>query len=228
MTEAHALALSRGYQGSVDAFRMWFFRQVKAGGFLRIARNRYVSTACGMTRYEWAYSEDATNIASEIRAGTADLRFSVFEIRQLNEFVTHLYGQNTIFVSVADRTADFVFSNLQLTHVGKILLRPSAEELYRYQLDGTIVLLDLPTEAPGCSQLNWSCGIEKWMVDLFAEPLLRSMVSPAELPNVLNMAFSRYAVNESALFRYAKRRNADAEIRNFIAEQTTVRLRMPC
>ncbi|MBQ0032202.1 MAG: hypothetical protein KBT68_05320 [bacterium] len=163
-----------------------------------------------------------------MRAKTNDLRMSVFEIRQLNEFVNHLYGQNVIFVSVADHAADFVFSDLQEVHVGKILLRPSADEFYRYQMDGTVVLLDMPTEAPGCSRSRWQCGIEKWLVDLFAEPLLKNMVSPSELPNVLNGGFEKYAVNESALFRYAKRRGVDSDIRAFIEGKTTVELRTLC
>lgn len=228
ISEAYERALSSGYSQGVSAFRMCFLRQVKAGSFLRVARDRYVASTSGLVRYSWNYSDEVKALVAEIRATTNDLRFSVFEIRQLNEFVNHLFGQNTIFVSVADKAADFVFSNLQPTHVGKILLRPTADEFYRYQMDGTIVLLDLPTEAPGCSRSRWQCGIEKWLVDLFAEPLLKSLVSPSELPEILNAALGRYAVNESALFRYAKRRTADAVIRDFIAKNTTVKLRTIC
>lgn len=226
--EAYERALSSGYAGRLEAFRMWFLRQVKAGRFLRVARDRYVADSSGLVRYSWNYSDEARHIVSEIRAETNDLRISVFEIRQLNEFVNHLYGQNAIFVSVADHAADFVFSGLQEAHVGRILLRPSADEFYRYQVDGSVVLLDMPTEAPGCSRSRWQCGIEKWVVDLFAETLLKNMVSPSELPNVLNGAFEKYAVNESALFRYAKRRNVDSAIRDFIGRETTVKLRTLC
>lgn len=226
--EAYERALSSGYSGRLEAFRMRFLRQVKAGWLLRVARDRYVSGNSGLVRYSWGYSDEARNIVSEMRAKTNDLRMSVFEIRQLNEFVNHLYGQNVIFVSVADHAADFVFSDLQEAHVGKILLRPSADEFYRYQMDGTVVLLDMPTEAPGCSRSRWQCGIEKWLVDLFAEPLLKNMVSPSELPNVLNGGFEKYAVNESALFRYAKRRGVDSDIRAFIEGKTTVKLRTLC
>lgn len=226
--EAYERAMSSGYAGRLEAFRMWFLRQVKAGRFLRVARDRYVADSSGLVRYSWNYSDEARHIVSEIRAETNDLRISVFEIRQLNEFVNHLYGQNAIFVSVADHAADFVFSGLQEAHVGRILLRPSADEFYRYQVDGSVVLLDMPTEAPGCSRSRWQCGIEKWVVDLFAETLLKNMVSPSELPNVLNGAFEKYAVNESALFRYAKRRNVDSAIRDFIGRETTVKLRTLC
>jgi len=226
--EAYERALSSGYSKSVDAFRMLFLRQVRSGRLFRVARDRYIAGDSGVVGYSWKYSEDANRVVSEILSATDGLRFSVFEIRQLNEFVNHLYGLNSIFVAVADRAADFVFSDIQPSHVGKVLLRPSAEEFYRYQMDGTIVLLDLPTEAPGCSRSRWRCGIEKWLVDLFAEPLLKDLVSQSELPNILNLAFGRYAVNESALFRYAKRRTVDVVLRDFIAEKTTVKLRTTC
>ena len=54
------------------------------------------------------------------------------------------------------------------------------------------------------------------------------MVNPPELPNVQNGVFEKYAVNESAMFRYAKRRNVDIVIRDFIEEKTTVKLRTLC
>lgn len=228
MGEAYERALSSGYTGRLEAFRMRFLRQVKAGRLLRVARDCYIADSSGLVRYSWDYSDEARNIVSEICVKTSDLRMSVFEIRQLNEFVNHLYGQNTIFVSIADHAADFVFSDLQEAHVGRILLRPSPDAFYRYQMDGTIVLLDLPTEAPGCSHSKWQCAIEKWLVDLFAEPLLKNMVSPSELPNVLNGVFEKYAVNESALFRYAKRRGVDTDIRAFIEGKTEVKLRTLC
>ena len=226
--EAYERALSSGYTGRLEAFRMRFLRQVKAGRLLRVARDRYITDSSGLVRYSWDYSHEARNVVSEICAKTSDLRMSVFEIRQLNEFVNHLYGQNSIFISVADRAADFVFSDLQEAHVGRILLRPSPDEFYRYQMDGTIVLLDMPTEAPGCSRSQWQCAIEKWIVDLFAETLLKNMVNPPELPNVLNGVFEKYAVNESAMFRYAKRRGVDSDIRAFIEGKTTVKLRAIC
>ena len=226
--EAYERALLSGYTGRLEAFRMLFLRQVKAGRLLRVARDRYITDSSGLVRYCWDYSDEARNIASEICTKTSGLRMSVFEIRQLNEFVNHLYGQNSIFISVADQAADFVFSDLQEGHVGRILLRPSPDEFYRYQVDGMIVLLDMPTEAPGCSRSRWQCAIEKWLVDLFAEPLLKNIVSPQELPNVLNGVFEKYAVNESALFRYAKRRNVYSAIKSFILGKTTVKLRTIC
>ena len=226
--EAYERALLSGYTGRLEAFRMRFLRQVKAGRLLRVARDRYITDSSGLVRYCWDYSDEARNIVSEICTKTSGLRMSVFEIRQLNEFVNHLYGQNSIFISVADQAADFVFSDLQEGHVGRILLRPSPDEFYRYQVDGMIVLLDMPTEAPGCSRSRWQCAIEKWLVDLFAEPLLKNIVSPQELPNVLNGVFEKYAVNESALFRYAKRRNVYSAIKSFILGKTTVKLRTIC
>lgn len=227
--EAHKWASSLGYSGTVDAFKMRFLRQVKKGRYLRVARDLYLSRTSGLTRYSWQYSEVAMAIALEICTQFNDLRFSLFEIRQLNEFVNHLYGQNTIFISVADRAADFVFSELQESHLGKILLRPSTEVFHQYQVDGTIVLMDMPTESPRGGSLPWQCGIEKWLVDLFSDQILKVLVSPSELVNILNGTFERYAINESTLFRYAKRRTVESVIKKFIINKTTVKLRAtPC
>lgn len=46
-----------------------------------------------------------------------------------------------------------------------------------------------------------------------------------EIPTVYEEAFLKYVIDESSLFRYAKRRGADKKIKKFIQDETNVQLR---
>ena len=48
----------------------------------------------------------------------------VFELIQLNEFVNHLIGNNTIILSVESEMMDFVFMSLKDRYPGSVLLDP--------------------------------------------------------------------------------------------------------
>ena len=56
-------------------------------------------------------------------------------------------------------------------------------------------------------------------------PLLQESVSESEYVAIFDGAFTRYVIDESCLFRYAKRRAADIKIKRFIKEKTTRTLR---
>jgi hypothetical protein len=88
-----------------------------------------------------------------------------------------------------------------------------------------IVIGRLVTGAPTGLDESWHMRIEKMLVDLMVELLLKESVSEGEYPTIYEDAFKKYVIDESCMFRYAKRRNADKRIRKFIKEQTTITLR---
>lgn len=52
------------------------------------------------------------------------------------------------------------------------------------------------------------------------------MFSESEYPAIYETAFNSYVVDESQMFRYAKRRKSAAKIKNFIQEETDAKLRL--
>jgi len=56
-------------------------------------------------------------------------------------------------------------------------------------------------------------------------PLLQESISESEYEAIFENAFARYVVNESCLFRYARRRAADKRIKRFIKEKTGIILK---
>lgn len=107
-----------------------------------------------------------------------------------------------------------------------MLLNPTIEEYYKYWYDDMIIVRRLISEAPKNKKIKWQSRLEKVLVDLLADNLLQGILSPAELPAIYEDAFRKYVIDESSLFRYAKRRGAEKKIRQFITEKTNVMLRL--
>lgn len=63
------------------------------------------------------------------------------------------------------------------------------------------------------------------LVDMAAEKVIKATFSEAEYTGVLEQAFQKYIIDESQMFRYAKRRHVKDDILKIIHNQTTIKLR---
>jgi hypothetical protein len=193
---------------------------LKNGNVVRVGRNVYRVADPKHRKYVHQYSvlsENAANIVSKMHPF---LNFSVFELIQLNKFVNHQIAHNTVFISVENGYAEDVFESLKLDYPGKILIHPSTEIYHQYWTDDMFIINRLLTEAPGGEEIRWHTCIEKMLVDLLTDSILRETVSASELPDVFLNAFDHYIVDENKMLRYARRRGAEAKIRAFVSKYT--------
>ena len=89
-----------------------------------------------------------------------------------------------------------------------------------------IVVRNLLTESQKGKKEVWHTGLEKLLVDIFSEKLIKAMFSESEYPAIYETAFNSYVVDESQIFRYAKRRKSADKIKKFIQEETDAKLRL--
>lgn len=94
----------------------------------------------------------------------------------------------------------------------KVLLNPTPELYHQYWYDDMIVIGKLVSEAPMGQTEKWHTRLEKLLVDLMTDSILLSSVSESEFKTIYEDAFSKYAIDERCMFRYAKRRAADKRI----------------
>ena len=196
------------------------------GRIARIGRNAYIVPEQHMRQYHYAYSDLSNDVANLIIKKHPFLTFSIFELVQLNEFVNHQLAHNVVFVSVESNLGDFVFETLKEAFPGRVLINPTLDLFHQYWMDNVIVIRKLASEAPKGNKQSWHTRLEKLLVDLMSDPLLMDSISQGELPGIYEEAFSRYVIDESHLFRYAKRRTADKRIKQFIHEKTMIKLRI--
>lgn len=192
-------------------------KQVVDNNIIHIGRDQY-SFSKGRHAYRHTYSETSERIASEMTEEYPSGNFQIFELVQLNAFVNHQIAHNTIFVFVENELVDYVFDMLKMKHPGKVLLKPSVEDYYKYYVDDLIVVLRLPSESPKEAGCNWHSRLEKILVDISVDKLVSKLVSRGEYPLIFNDAFSRYAIDTKAMLRYANRRGAAARFKAMLGQ----------
>ncbi|MCD8369816.1 MAG: hypothetical protein LUC94_05700 [Clostridiales bacterium] len=175
--------------------------------------------------YHYKYSDISNHIADILTQDFYDLDFRIMELHQMNRFINHLIMHNVIFVYVEKELCPDVFERLKREYEGKLLIRPTVEDFYYYRTNNIIVVKNLMTESPKGAKIKWHTGLEKLLVDLFADKLIRSMIGESEYPSIFETAFKNYVIDENRMFRYAGRRKAAHKIKKFLAEETTVKLR---
>lgn len=196
---------------------------------MRISRNHYIKAynniESGQMKecYSALYSNNAEEIINELKTKYPYIKFQVWELGMLNEFVNHLISQNLIFIEVENDACEFVYSYLKELGKKGLLLKPTDKELTYYVDDNAIIINRLISETP---QKNNSHEVllEKIIVDLFANKLLNSILSKGDYPEMLERMFEKYKINQVMLFRYARRRNKEKEIFDFIKDKTNINL----
>lgn len=204
----------------------WQLRKLQQRGILK-KTGRGIYTVCNKERKKWEYtyehSELMVEIVKRIEKEYPLLDFQVWEFIQLNEFVNHLIGKNVIFIEVEHMLEESVF-NLLSEYYPRVLLCPEQELFYTYFQENMIVVQKLLTEAPKPIQGTKSSCLEKILVDLFSNKLTGQLIQGAEYPLVYEEAFGKFYIDEIKLMRYARRRNLETKIRDFIKQETNIQL----
>ena len=215
-----------GYTLSVASFNKNLEQLIAGGKIARIGRNAYCIPSKSLKIYRYDYSDLANEIVSNITENYPLVDFSIFELVQLNDFANHQIAHNTIFVNVEADALDFVFETLKEQYPGKILVNPSTEIYHQYWCENLIVLGKLVSEAPTGIDEDWKARLEKILVDIMANSLILDSVSEGDYPVIFENAFEHFIIDESCLFRYARRRKVDKKILALIKEKTNVKLRV--
>jgi len=223
--ELYRAMLDSGLSVSEASFRYRLQKLVNSGHIVRVGHNAYNIMQENTRHYQYDYSEKAKSVIATVSENYPKIKFSVFELVQLNEFVNHLLAHNVIFVSVENSFGDFVFDALKETNPGRVLIYPTSDTFHQYWYSDIIVIRKLVTEAPNNRKHPWAARLEKLLVDIIADPLIINSISASEYPIIYTDAFQKYIVNECCLFRYAKRRGVENEILQLIKNETKISLR---
>lgn len=221
--EYYQLLQQYGYEKTYGSFLVSFQDMINSGMVVRSGRNIY-RTAAFLQPYEYSFSQFGQQVNECMTANHHYLNYIIFETAQLNEFLPKEIERNTVFVYVDSMMVDFVFDTLSSAFDGRVMLSPKADEFRRYGRNNTIVVGRLVSEAPKDEKNPNRESIEKMLVDIMAESIVRETLSDIELKSIYESAFDQYIIDESRMFRYGRRRNADRKIKDFIIGNTSILL----
>lgn len=205
----------------------WLLSELKSENkIISVGRGKYIRIVqnSGKSEYTYDHLEIYQKIEQLIVKEFPLVEFQMWEMYQMNEFVNHLFGKNTIFVDVESMCEDIVFEMLH-DKFPYVLFCPT-KEMYHKQRgnDNTIVVQKLISEAPKPTA-GHSASLEKILVDLFSKKLTGKLIARSEYPGIYEQTFERYQIDETKMFRYARRRSLEDEISTFLKERTNVNLK---
>lgn len=224
-TELHEAMKDCGIEAGDALLKARLQKLLKAGDIVRVGRNAYCVPNDNMHVYKHNYSELACEVAKLVTTDFPYLDFTIMDYIQMNAFIDHQMAHNIVFLSIEADLGDFVFDHLKERYPGKVLINPTPEIFHRYWYDDMIVIEKLVSEAPLGVHEKWHTRLEKLLVDVLTDPLLINSINKAEQPTIYENAFEQFVIDESCLFRYAKRRGVEKKVRAFIKNETKVQLR---
>lgn len=189
-----------------------------------LGRNLYAKNVNVKKNYIPAGSEISNKIISIMKDEYPLVSFRILNLSCMNEFANHLLAHNHVFLELEKDGMDFIYERLQESFSNKVLLNPSKKEIELYSTLDDIIILPLASECPAGNNEFYNTSLEKLIVDMFANKVFQMFVSRGDYPNALEDMFEKYNINETKLFRYARRRNKAKEIYDFMTQKTNVKL----
>lgn len=199
---------------------------LSSGRIRRVGRGVYVAAdGRERPRYKNTLSDTASACRDIVAKRFPLLDFRVWNLASINEFLNHQLTGEITFVEVENDGCEFVFEELsELLPGSMVLLKPRMEEVVRYGRKRTVVVIALISESPKLDSDPHGLALEKLVVDMFANRLLRELLPAGDYPEAVSEMLTKYAISETTLLRYARRRNKEAEISSFIENETAVSL----
>lgn len=198
-------------------------RFMKCGRVSRVGRGRYVAGST-LPSFVGDYSRRALETAQEVSDANEWLDFRMWELGWLNEFLNHQLSASFVFVETERDGTEFAFEAVAARWRGETLLRPTADELLRYGRNGTIVVKDLFSDPPPGGPEAYHVGLEKIVVDMLCDRLLRDILPLGDYVEAFYDMFTRYSVDQVSMMRYARRRGKADMVRSFLEEEASIRL----
>ncbi|WP_415159962.1 DUF6577 family protein [Parafilimonas sp.] len=164
-------------------------------------------------------------IYASVEKQFSTLKSCVWTTQFVSEFMLHLPAKHITILQVEKEALEPVYDFLKEQKLGDSFIQPEEKEIerYIYKSEKAIVLLPLVSKSP-IQKINniATTTLEKLIVDLYSDKKIFAAFQGSELIHIVNNAYSRYAIDFTKLFHYAKRRRKDIELRQFFADKTDI------
>jgi hypothetical protein len=199
----------------------WIIYNLKNKNIIRPIKNGlYVISE--KPKFRPALSPKALKLAKQVSQHFPDINYCIWETGWLNEFLQHQSAASNIIIEIEKDFAESLYFKLKDLDTEELFLTPNLKEIRLYipESSSPVIIEKLITRSPLIKRTEQKIEIyvphlEKIMVDLFsAERLFFSLSS--ELVHIYENMIEKYAVNFTKLLSYAKRREKEIEIKQFL------------
>ena len=152
-----------------------------------------------------------------------EVKHCIWETEWLNEFSQHQSTKRLILIEIEKDFVESLYYELKDASRFDIYLNPDKKtiDFYISESNKPIVVKKLITRSPIGKRTEkrikfYNPLLEKILVDLFAEEKLFYFYQGAELMHIYENAIKNYTLNYTKLFSYARRREREQDIKQFM------------
>jgi len=174
-------------------------------------------------RFKPEISPELVKLAKRITNKFGDTKYCIWETEWLNEFSQHQASRRIILIEIEKDFIESLYYELKDSARNELFLNPDdkAIDYYIAESDYPVIIKKLITRSPITGRTEkrvkfYTPLLEKILVDLFAEEKLFYFLQGSELMHIYEYAISNYAINFTKLFSYAKRREREQDIKQFL------------
>ena len=201
----------------------WRIYDLKKKNIIKtIGRGLYVISY--KPKYKPELSNNALTIARKTMERFDGIFYALWEIPWQNEFSQHQTFNQMIVIEVEKEFEESLYYFLNDSLQIDFFLNPDEKQIKFYisESNNSVVIKRLISRAPTNKIKDKKtiipiATLEKIMVDLFADDNLFHAYQGSELICIFERILNRYNINITTLFSYAKRRNKEQEIKQFIS-----------
>jgi len=169
--------------------------------------------------------ETERKIYSGISEQFPDLRCCIWSTKIAKEFMLHIPGRFITILQVEKEALEPTYAFLKEQNFSNVYIQPDEKEIerYIYDTDSAIILQSLISKAP-TQRVDTipTITLEKMIVDIYCDYKLFTAFNGSELIHMINNAQSRYSIDFTKLFSYAKRRKREIEMMEFLSAKTNI------
>ncbi len=200
----------------------WRIYDLKDKNIIRpIKRGLYIIS--NKAEYIPEVSPELIKIAKRITEKFQDAKHCIWETGWLNEFSQHQASRRINLIEIEKDFMESLYYDLKDSFRKEIFLNPDQKtiDFYVAQSDYPVIVKNLISRSPLGTRTEekvkfYTPLLEKILVDLFAEEELFFYLKGSELVQIYENTIRNYAINFTTLFSYAKRREREEEIKQFM------------
>lgn len=175
------------------------------------------------SKYKPELSDMLLKLAKEISNHFVDVKYCLWETAWLNEFAQHQTSKKLIIIEIEKDFTELLYFTLNDRFKFDFFLNPDekAIEYYISESQNPVIIKKLITRSPIYKRIENKVKfhvplLEKMLVDLFTERKLFHYYHGSEMIHIFENILKNYTLNYTKLFSYAKRREKEQDIKEFM------------
>lgn len=200
----------------------WRIYDLKNKNIIKSIKRGYY-TISYKPKYKPEISWELLKLAKVISDRFEDVKYCLWETAWINEFSQHQASKKLIIIEIEKDFVESFYYELKDTFRFDFYLNPDEKtfDFYISESQNPIIIKKLITRSPISKRTEkrvkfYTPLLEKILVDLFAENKLFYFYQGAELMHVYKNVLKNYTLNYTKLFSYAKRREKEQDIKQFM------------